>query len=145
MKQIIRAILLVVVGIVAIVLSCKCFDKGEYRHTSLATYGGDAYTGIQNAGARAANNTKELGELVQFGFGSVLMVMGLTLIAFGVTIPIELNKDDENINNLVEKIKNVFDKSNEEINDKIASDEIESETNDSDNASEIIEEENNKS
>ena len=50
-------------------------------------YGGDAYTGIQNAAATTSKNVKELAGIVQFGFGSILLVMGLGLVGLGLTTP----------------------------------------------------------
>lgn len=47
-------------------------------------YGGDAYTGVQNAAAVTGQNVKKLTEINQFGFGSILMVGGVALIAAGI-------------------------------------------------------------
>lgn len=87
MVQKIRAIILIVIGIVALVLSIKCFKSDDLSYVMRNTYGGDAFTGIQNASATTANNVKELAGVVQFGFGSILLVMGLTLVGFGLTTP----------------------------------------------------------
>ena len=58
------------------------------EHTSYSYYGGDAYTGIQQAGADAARNVKTLTEMAQAGFAGIntglaalLLVLGLALIA----------------------------------------------------------------
>ena len=64
-----------VIGIVAIGLSIKCYTIDEMDYESRSMYGGDAYTGIQNAAAATSKNVKELAEIVQFGFGSVLLVI----------------------------------------------------------------------
>lgn len=87
MVQKLRSIILIVVGIIAIGLSIKCYtiDDLSYEHCSF--YGGDAYTGIQNAAAMTSKNVKELASIVQIGFGSVLLVMGLTLVGIGMTTP----------------------------------------------------------
>ena len=93
MVQKIRAIVLIIIGIVAIGLSIKCytFDKLDYESKSM--YGGDAFTGIQNAAAVTSKNVKDLAGIVQFGFGSVLLVMGLTLVGFGLTTPMKANQE----------------------------------------------------
>ncbi len=81
-----KKIFFIVIGVVAIALGVVCFilDTGSYeRNTS---YGGDAYTGIQNAAAQTANNVMCLAIIAKFGFGSILVVTGLSLIAFASTI-----------------------------------------------------------
>ncbi len=51
------------------------------------TYGGDAYTGIQNAAAQAANNVWELSYICRFGFGAILIVLGIAIVCyFGVKL-----------------------------------------------------------
>ncbi len=87
MAQKFRAIVLIVIGVIAIGLSIKCFTIDELDYETRSMYGGDAYTGIQNAAAMTSRNVKELAEIVKFGFGSVLFVMGLTLVGFGLTTP----------------------------------------------------------
>lgn len=72
--------LLLVAGILAIILSFVCFAKDTGSRTSYVTYGGDAYTGIQQASADSSNNIKKLAEIEKFGFGSILLVSGCTLV-----------------------------------------------------------------
>lgn len=74
----------VLIGIVAIVLAiiCSGADVGYYENSQV--YGGDAYTGIQQAAAQTANNVKYLAEIVRFGFAAVLAVAGLICIAYGL-------------------------------------------------------------
>ena len=43
-------------------------------------YGGDAYTGIQNAAAQTANNIRYLAEIIQIGLGGILLIAGLLII-----------------------------------------------------------------
>lgn len=87
MVQKFRSIVLIVVGIIALGLSFKCFSIDDLDYASKSMYGGDAYTGIQNAAAATSKNVKELANIVQFGFGSILLVMGLCLIGLGLTTP----------------------------------------------------------
>ena len=93
-----RTILLCVVGIISIALSIKCYSFKELDYESESAYGCDAYTGIQNAAATTSKNVKELASIVQFGFGSLLMVNGLTLLAFGLTTPIQKKQTEEKDN-----------------------------------------------
>lgn len=64
MNSKVRSILLALAGGVSIALSIYCFnmDAGEYCGDSM--YGGDAYTGMQNASATAARNVKMLSKIV---------------------------------------------------------------------------------
>ena len=87
MVQKIRSLVLIVVGIIAIGLSVKCFLSDELDYETRSMYGGDAFTGIQNAAATTSKNVKELADIVQYGFGSILLVMGLGLIGIGLTTP----------------------------------------------------------
>ena len=84
MLQNIRTIAFSLAGFISIVLSVKCYSMDELNFELSNLYGGDAYTGIQNAAAMTSRNVKELAEIVQFGFGSILLVMGLTLMAVGL-------------------------------------------------------------
>lgn len=84
MANTVRSIFLVIAGIVSIALSIHCFNMNEGEYCSDSMYGGDAYTGMQNASASAARNVKTLSKIVKSGFGSTLLVCGLTLIAFSI-------------------------------------------------------------
>ena len=88
----IAAILFVVIGIVSIIMSFEAYDLPTGGYESSSAYGGDAYTGIQNAAAQTANNVRYVTEAVGYVGGSLLMVTGLILIAVGVnTWPGSLN------------------------------------------------------
>lgn len=80
-----RKLLYGVLGIASFVLSIVCYAMDTGSWESSHTYGGDAYTGIQNASAQAANNIQDLAAIVKFGFGSVLLIIGLLLIFYAVT------------------------------------------------------------
>ena len=87
--------ILVAIGVVAVVFAFICFfakvdyDYGSY--TSMHTYGGDAYTGIQNAAANTGNNIRYLNQnledmtkSLQVCFGFVLLVTGLIVLWIGL-------------------------------------------------------------
>lgn len=80
---------LFIIGILSIIVGviCLCQYGGSYE-TDI-TYGGDAYTGIQNASAQAANNLLALSWIVKLGFGSTLIISGLALIVIASTIVIQ--------------------------------------------------------
>jgi hypothetical protein len=58
-------------------------DTGSWESSS--SYGGDAYTGIQNAAAQTANNVQDLAEIVAMGFGFLLIALGLFGIFYFIT------------------------------------------------------------
>ena len=86
-----KSVLLIIIGILAIALSIVSFCMDAGYDISYQQYGGDAYTGMQNATARTANNVDYLCKVVKFGFGSILLVSGLTLIVAGIGA---VTKDD---------------------------------------------------
>ena len=49
-------------------------------------YGGDAYTGIQQASAATANNVFHLIAIIQFGVFAILLVIGIALIGKGIVL-----------------------------------------------------------
>ena len=78
--------LLAAVGILAIVLSIVVFTLNVGEDELNEFYGGDAYTGIQQAAAQSANNVRKLAKICRFGFGSVLIVTGLAMVGAAVCI-----------------------------------------------------------
>lgn len=56
------------------------FYSGSY--VNFEKYGGDAYTGIQNAAADTANNILCLNETIQIMFGILLIVIGLLSFSY---------------------------------------------------------------
>ena len=68
--------------------SYECFDESNGRYATEKTYGGDAYTGIQNAAATAAQNAADAAVLIQDGFGYLFIVSGIALL--GIAIPKDL-------------------------------------------------------
>lgn len=63
----------IISGMISIVFSfvVKGMSIGYYEQNY--TYGGDAYTGIQNASAQAANNVQDLADLVRTGIYGFLL------------------------------------------------------------------------
>ena len=66
---------------------------GTGSGASYETYGGDAYTGIQNASAQVSHNVCDLSEIVRDSFSLLLFVIGLALICYFVTNLIKLLAD----------------------------------------------------
>lgn len=82
----IKALLLLIVGIVACIQSNKVFKEDTGLYVSTYTYGGDAYTGMQNAAAKTGQNVKDLAKITQRGFGGLLLVLGLGCFAGAVIV-----------------------------------------------------------
>ena len=103
---------LITIGIVAIVFAIICFceepwfDVGRYVYKE--TYGGDAYTGIQNAAAATANNINDLNINLEYAteylgncMGYLLLIVGLVLLLIGVSKTINaFRKEPFMINNV---------------------------------------------
>lgn len=83
-KRLIIGISFIVLGIISIIWGLNITYTGI---SSLSeTYGGDAYTGIQNAASRTANNINELGNTLCVGLKGILIVMGGAIIIYGTSI-----------------------------------------------------------
>ncbi len=85
LQNILRSVILVVAGILSFVFAGQISDMNEGKNESDSHYGGDAYTGIQNATATVARNVKSEAKIVRKGFASVLIIGGIALI--GAAIP----------------------------------------------------------
>lgn len=81
-----KSILWYVIGLLSIILSICCFSMEVGDKVTMQYFGGDAYTGMQQASAHAANNVLALAKVVKFGFGSLLLSVGLAMFVWGVTI-----------------------------------------------------------
>lgn len=86
---------LIVIGILSIVLMAVCFLwEPDFTNGSTEkdkSYGGDAYTDIQNGVAQIANNTyllntnlEETVFCIKTGFACILLVAGLTIGSVGL-------------------------------------------------------------
>ena len=92
-KDLILMIMLDIVGIISIFWGYSLSYQGkqiDYKY-----YGGDAYTGIQQAAADIGNNINELGKLICNGLKAILIVNGITTIIVSTNIFIK-RKEQEN-------------------------------------------------
>ncbi len=69
-------------GIASVALGILIGEMSVGSYESAKAYGGDAYTGIQNAAAQTANNVQYLCELVREGFMYVLFAIGAIAIFY---------------------------------------------------------------
>ncbi|MBR2476759.1 MAG: hypothetical protein IKB50_01340 [Clostridia bacterium] len=65
--------------IFSVLLACN-YSLGSTA--SRESYGGDAYTGIQNAAAQTANNIYKNTEILATGLSMILFILGLALIFY---------------------------------------------------------------
>ena len=79
-----KNIIIMIIGILSIILGIICFTKDNSAHSSYYSYGGAAYTGIQNASAATANRISDLIGVAKLGFGSILLIGGLCLIVYSI-------------------------------------------------------------
>lgn len=101
---------LIGIGVLSIIFAILCFVlNGEYDYgyyVNWEIYGGDAYTGIQNAAAATANQVDRLNEniatlanCIKIGFGFILLIGGLLVTLYGVH---ELLKNKANKQEIIE-------------------------------------------
>ena len=72
-------------GILSILFGLLTLSQDTGSWESSTSYGGDAYTGIQNAAAQTANNVQDLAEIVAMGFGFLLISLGLFAFFYFIT------------------------------------------------------------
>ena len=94
--KVISNIIGIISGIISIVFAFVVNDMDIGFYESSYTYGGDAYTGIQNAAAQTANNVKDLADLVRTGLFGFLLVFGLAIICFFLSRLFEKDHVNEN-------------------------------------------------
>lgn len=69
-------------GILSFIFGIVMLSQGVGSYANNMQYGGDAYTGIQNAAAQTARNVKALATIAKDGFGFVLMAAGLIAVFY---------------------------------------------------------------
>lgn len=79
-SKIIIASIGIVVGIIIIIIGATYFDYSYSGTVMRQTYGGDAYTGIQQASAQTATNTYHVFEINQLFAKLALIVTGILVI-----------------------------------------------------------------
>ena len=85
--KLIRSVVFIFVSFYGFNASVNIFFYGE--QVSDSSYGGDAYTDIQNAAAAAARNIYKLGDVVEYAAYSFFIMVSIILITFGITGIIE--------------------------------------------------------
>ncbi len=73
-----------IAGVVSLNFGSAVSKMGIGGSEDNLTYGADAYTGMQNAAAQAANNVRTLAGIVREGLSCLLTVLGLAMICYFV-------------------------------------------------------------
>lgn len=72
-------------GILSFVFGLVLWAKDTGVRCYSESYGGDAYTGIQNAAADTASNVRELAEICKFGLAAILIILGVAIFCYFAT------------------------------------------------------------
>ena len=118
-KKLIFPITTIAIGVACIVFAIIAFSQSVYVSTSLEyvideTYGGDAYTGIQNAAAATARNISDLTYMIRHlaydyefmfdCFGFIILIAGCLIALSGVRNLVEfIESKKEAINTVAQE------------------------------------------
>ncbi len=80
-----RSIVFIAIGILCFIFSIACAGFEVGRIERMSVYGGDAFTGIQNAAAQTSENVYYLNKILKTGFTFMFVIAGLGFI--GAAIP----------------------------------------------------------
>lgn len=83
-KNIRMGIAFILLGVFAIIWGLNLDYLGVSSISQ--SYGGDAYTGIQNAASKTANNINALGDTLCSGLKGIMITFGGTIILYGVSV-----------------------------------------------------------
>ena len=76
--------LLIALSLIAFTFSSEISSSYTGSWEESLAYGGDAYTGIQNAAAQTANNVTYVGDILAEGFSYLFLLAGFILLACGL-------------------------------------------------------------
>ena len=94
--KIVRSIAFIVIAIVSFTFSSKIDDMNDGDYISSSIYGGDAYTGIQNASAETGCNVYKGNQIIQKGFKYTFILIGLGFLVVGLTPNFQPKNGEEN-------------------------------------------------
>lgn len=86
------SILGIILGIVVIIIGLTAFNDTYKGTVSKEEYGGDAYTGIQQACAQTATNTYHIYEIIQTFSKIFFVILGIFVILHFLTVLCEDSK-----------------------------------------------------
>ena len=111
----------ILIAVLALIFSIVCFSLDIGDKESNKSYGGDAYTGIQNAAAQTATNVRILNKAVNKISGMAFIIVGLTFASLGLNklITNEKKADAEWVDNESEVIAENQETSDSQPSEKI--------------------------
>ncbi|KWW27455.1 MAG: hypothetical protein AUK64_2177 [bacterium P201] len=87
----VRSVLLAIIGVWSIFTGIQFYNIDPGEPITYKEYGGDAYTGIQNAEAKTGDLIVTQSNIIAQGFGSIMIFGGLVMIA--CAIPVKKKND----------------------------------------------------
>ena len=94
--KIVRSIAFIIIAIVSFTFSSKIDDMNDGDYVSSSRYGGDAYTGIQNASAETGCNVYKGNQIIQKGFKYTFILTCLGFLVVGLTPNFQSKNSEEN-------------------------------------------------
>lgn len=83
--KLIRSIAFIIIAIIAFNFASRIDDMGNGDYVSSSRYGGDAYTGMQNASAETGCNVYKGNQIMQKGFKYIFILTGWVFLVVGLT------------------------------------------------------------
>lgn len=93
--KILRSILFALVGIVCLGTGIQMYNSDVGRMASYQEYGGDAYTGIQNAEVQTGGLVRIQSDILAKGLGYIMIYGGLTLIICAIPVNKKKNENEK--------------------------------------------------
>jgi len=92
--KILRSILLVLVGFGCLITGIQVYNSHVGEMASYKEYGGEAYTGIQNAEVQTGGLVRLQSDIIAKGLGSIMIFGGITMIVCAIPVNIQKKKED---------------------------------------------------
>lgn len=91
--RVLRSTLLALVGVACLLTGIQVYNSNIGGMASYQEYGGDAYTGIQNAEVQTGGLVRIQSDIIAKGFGSIMIFGGIALIV--CAIPTNLKRKED--------------------------------------------------
>ena len=105
MNKNILGVSFILIAILSLIFAFTCFGMYTGGYESNLSYGGDAYTGIQNASAQAANNIQTLTENFNAACGYAFLICAATFASLGCAILPADSKLKKSAANIAAKVR----------------------------------------
>ena len=91
--KVLRSALLAILGFLLILCGADVINMNTGHAELPQNYGGDAYTGIQNAEVRTGQLIILQSEIITYGLGSLMIYSGIGCIIFAIPTSIKRKED----------------------------------------------------